>query len=135
MHLSLLQKCNCWSNHSVGANWCKTQVNGNSFHANAPTYFSGFQYSAKFRSVFKNGPRKICGSQPLKNLFVIVVCLDRLYHFKFFKGCHSQIFLVHSWIPWPIWYRLQEGIDINKNIDRSIVQNDRDLRHERAKQK
>ena len=36
--------------------------------------------------VFKNGPSKICGRQPLKNL-------GRSYHFKFFKGCLPQISL------------------------------------------
>ena len=36
--------------------------------------------------VFKNGPSKICGRQPLKNLGDMV----RLR--KFFKGCLPQIF-------------------------------------------
>ena len=36
--------------------------------------------------VFKNGPSKICGRQPLKNL-VIWSAL----HFKFFKGCLPKI--------------------------------------------
>ena len=35
--------------------------------------------------VFKNGPSKICGKQPLKN------CLSRPYPFKFFKDCLPQI--------------------------------------------
>ena len=42
--------------------------------------------------VFKNGPSKICGSQPLKYLKDIV-CLRGPYPFKFFKGCLSQILL------------------------------------------
>ena len=33
--------------------------------------------------VFKNGPSKVCGSQPLKDL--------KGYPFKFFKGCLPQI--------------------------------------------
>ena len=35
-----------------------------------------------WNKVFKNGPSKICGRQPLKNL-----------KFKFFKGCLPQILL------------------------------------------
>ena len=35
--------------------------------------------------VFKNGPSKICGRQPLKNL--------KSYYFKFFKGCLPQLLL------------------------------------------
>ena len=35
----------------------------------------------KWDKVFKNGPSKICGRQPLKNPF------------KFFKGCLPQILL------------------------------------------
>ena len=38
---------------------------------------------------FKNGPSKICGRQPLKNLKY----LNRPYHFKCFKGCLPQILL------------------------------------------
>ena len=34
-------------------------------------------------NVFKDGPSKICGRQPLKNL----KALNRPYPFKFFKGC------------------------------------------------
>ena len=37
-----------------------------------------------------NGPSKVCGRQPLKNLKEYM-CLGRPYHFKFFKGCLSQI--------------------------------------------
>ena len=53
--------------------------------------------------VFKNGPNKICGRQPLKNLkwygllrqtISDMLCSGRLYH---------KFYLVHSWIPWPIW--------------------------------
>ena len=41
--------------------------------------------------VFKNGPSKIFGRQPLKNLkWYGLVCLGRSYHFKFFKGCLRQ---------------------------------------------
>ena len=46
----------------------------------------------KMGKEFKNGPNKICGRQPLKNLSDMV-CLGRPYHFKFFKGCLPQILL------------------------------------------
>ena len=39
--------------------------------------------------VFKNGPSKICGRQPLKNLKEY----GRPYSFKFFKGSLPQILL------------------------------------------
>ena len=38
--------------------------------------------------VFKNGPSKICGRKPLKNL-------------NFLKAVFYKFYLVHSWIPWP----------------------------------
>ena len=38
----------------------------------------------KWVMVFKNGSSKICGDN---------VCLSRLCHLKFFKGCISQILL------------------------------------------
>ena len=38
--------------------------------------------------VFKSGPSKICGRQPLKKSV-----LGRPYPFKFFKGCLPQILL------------------------------------------
>ena len=40
--------------------------------------------------VFKNGPSKIYGKQPLKNL-KRYGHLSRPYHFKIFKGCLPQI--------------------------------------------
>ena len=40
----------------------------------------------KWDQIFKNGPSKICGWQPWKNF-------NYPYHFKFFKGCPSQILL------------------------------------------
>ena len=42
--------------------------------------------------VFKSGPSKICGRQPLKTSNGYG-CLSRPYHFKFFKGCLLQILL------------------------------------------
>ena len=39
--------------------------------------------NSKWIKVFKNGPSKICGRQPLKNM--------KSYHYKFFKGCLPQI--------------------------------------------
>ena len=51
--------------------------------------------------VFKNVPSKIYGRQPL---WTDMDCLTRPYHFKFFKGCLSQILIgcKSSWIHWPI---------------------------------
>ena len=46
----------------------------------------------KWVMVFKNGPSKICGREPLKN-WSDMVCLSRPYHFKIFKGCLPQILL------------------------------------------
>ena len=43
--------------------------------------------------VSKCGAIKICGRQPLK-IRSDMVCLSRPYHFKFFKGCLSQILVV-----------------------------------------
>ena len=52
--------------------------------------------------VFKNGPDKICGRQPLKNLKEKLkkYALGRPYPFKFFKDCLPQILLclfLNSW--------------------------------------
>ena len=49
--------------------------------------------------VSKNGPSKLCGKQPLKNLKWHGLpkqsnCLKTVFH---------KFYLVHSWIPWPIW--------------------------------
>ena len=41
--------------------------------------------------VFKNGPSKICGRQPLKILSNMVWVRQTISHLKFFKGCLSQI--------------------------------------------
>ena len=46
-----------------------------------------------WNKVFKSGPSKICGRQPLKNLKGYMVCLSKLYPFKFVKGCVPQILL------------------------------------------
>ena len=43
--------------------------------------------------VFKNGPSKICGRQPLKKIEVIIVCPSRPYYIKFFTGCLPLISL------------------------------------------
>ena len=42
--------------------------------------------------VFKNGPGKIFGRQPLKNLKWYMVSLSRPYHFKFMKGCPPKFY-------------------------------------------
>ena len=49
-------------------------------------------FRMKWKKVFKNGPSKICGRQPLKNLNWYVF-LSRSYRFKFFKGYLPQILL------------------------------------------
>ena len=45
--------------------------------------------------VFKNGPSKICGRQPLlRHTISVHITLKAVFH---------EFFLVHSWIPWPIY--------------------------------
>ena len=46
----------------------------------------------KWDKVFKNGPSKIFGRQPLQKRRDMVF-LSRPYSFKFFKGCLPQILL------------------------------------------
>ena len=46
-----------------------------------------------WNKVFKSGPSKIYGRQPLKNLKGYMVCLSKLHPFKFVKGCVPQILL------------------------------------------
>ena len=51
-------------------------------------------FTATWVKVFKNGPSKICGRQPLKNL-------------KWYLGRKAvlyKLYLVHSWIPWLLWH-------------------------------
>ena len=43
--------------------------------------------------VFKNGPNKICGRQPLKNL----------KWYGLLKAAFHKFYLVYSWIPWLIF--------------------------------
>ena len=64
--------------------------------------------------VFKNGPSKSSGRQPLKKLKL--VCLSRPYqaHYiisNFLKAVFHKFYLVHSWIPWPSY--IQENLHIN----------------------
>ena len=48
--------------------------------------------------VFKNGPSKICGRQPLSNLL---------------KAVFHNFYLISSWIPWPncIIYPIARGLN------------------------
>ena len=65
----------------------------------------GDSNNAKWDKVFKNGPSKICGRQPLKKLKGYEgICLSRPYPFKFFRGCLPQMLLspIDSWILGPI---------------------------------
>ena len=66
--------------------------------------------------VFKNGPSKTCGRQPLKNLKrydLLKICFSWPYHFKFFKGCLPQILLspflntlshIFGWNSWVLYF-------------------------------
>ena len=56
-----------------------------------PNYFWFKRYIHKWDKVFKNGPSKICGRQPLENLKWYG--LLRPHHSKFFKGCLPKILL------------------------------------------
>ena len=53
---------------------------------------SNFTYICKWYKVFKNGPSKICGRQPLRN-WRDMICLSKPYPFKFSKGYLPQILL------------------------------------------
>ena len=52
--------------------------------------------------ILKNGPSKVCGRQPLKNL-KRYYCLSTPYPFKFFKGFLPQILLGPLLNTCPIW--------------------------------
>ena len=71
--------------------------NFNLHHKGWSSYASGTVRSLGLRymwvKVFKNGPSKICGRQSL----------GRPYRSIFLKGCLPQIYLVHSWILWPMF--------------------------------
>ena len=47
--------------------------------------------------VFKDGPSKICGRQPLK-ILNWYICLGKPYHFNFLKAVSHKFYLVYSWI-------------------------------------
>ena len=74
-----------------------------------------FKENVKWDKVFKNGPIKNCGRQPLKNL-KDMICLNRPYPFNFLKAVFHKIYLVHSrilcficlsvlalWVRWEVW--------------------------------
>ena len=71
--------------------------------------------------VFKNGPSKICGKQPLK-----MVCLGRQYHFQFFKECLPQILIgsffarytyhAYSKINWMNQFNMIQSIEGSKTL-------------------
>ena len=56
-------------------------------------------YNNKWDKVFKSGTSKICGRQSLK-ILKDMVCLNRPYPFKFFRGCFLQILLVPLLNTW-----------------------------------
>ena len=52
----------------------------------------------KWKKVFKNGPSKICGRQPLKDLkWYEVKSFKQTIPLQFFKGCLPQILLGQTW--------------------------------------
>ena len=52
--------------------------------------------------VFKNGPNKICGRQPLKIWSYMIFEADHITSI-FLKGVFHKFYLVHSWILCPIF--------------------------------
>ena len=62
--------------------------------------------------IFKNGPSKICGRQPLK-IWIDIVCLSIPYHFKLFKCCLPQILLGPFWNALSlIWSFFQSVVQV-----------------------
>ena len=56
--------------------------------------------------VFKNGSSKIFGRQPLKNV----------QWYGLLKAVFHKFYLIHSWIPWPMWMAVAE--QDNSRIDK-----------------
>ena len=62
----------------------------------------------KWLKVFNNGPSKICGGQPLKNLKCYGLSKADHTHSNFLKAIFYKFYLVHSWILCPKnWWRPQ----------------------------
>ena len=66
-----------------------------------------FWHIEKWDKIFKNGPSKICGKQPLKNL----KWYGLLHITSFLKAVFQKFYLVHSWIPWPKCFEISRGIN------------------------
>ena len=60
-------------------------------------------FMIKWVKVFKNGPSKICGRQPLKYL----KWYDHITS-NILKAVFHKFYLVHSWISWPKWPKIQQ---------------------------
>ena len=54
--------------------------------------------------VFKSGPSKIFGRQPLKNLKGYGLPKADHIPSNFLKAVFHKFYLVHSWILCPIWF-------------------------------
>ena len=54
----------------------------------------------KWDKLFKNGPSKICGRQPLKKLNEYGLLLADRNPWLFLKAVFHKFYLVHSWILW-----------------------------------
>ena len=70
-------------------------------------YFGATQIADRWDiwdKLFKNGPSKICGRQPLK-IWRDMACLSRPYLFKFFKGCLPKILFGPFLNLCSIWYQ------------------------------
>ena len=57
------------------------------------TQFFDFSWNCILDKVFKNGPSKICGRQPLKNL----------KKYDLLKAVFHKFYFVHFWTLCPIW--------------------------------
>ena len=68
--------------------------------------------------VFKNGPSKICGRQHLKILKWYGLLRQNFLKVHFFKGVLHKFYLVHSWIPWPIFSSVFDTVNfrLNKSV-------------------
>ena len=58
-------------------------------HEDAPYSITLKNLTIQWVKIFKNGPSKICGRHPLKNLK------------EYLKAVFCKFYLVHSWILWP----------------------------------
>ena len=62
--------------------------------------------------VFKKGPSKICGRQPLKKFEVIWSAWADHITWNFLKTVFHKFYFVYSLIPWPVFCTLTVQCDI-----------------------